>query len=79
MSETQEELALAEKLSFEQALEKLEEIVAELEAGQLPLEKAMEKFEQATRLKTRCEKLLTQAEARIEELTEPAGEEAAEK
>jgi len=58
------------ELSFEEALQQLEEIVAQLEAGQLPLEQALEKFEAAMRLKGRCEELLARAEAKIEELTE---------
>ena len=62
-------------LSFEEALDKLETIVAELESGGLPLEQALEKFEVAMRLKKQCEDLLTKAEARIEELTEGDGEE----
>jgi len=57
------------ELSFEEALTRLEEIVAELEAGQLPLERALEMFEQAMRYKKQCEELLGKAEARIEELT----------
>ena len=57
-------------LSFEEALDKLETIVAELESGGLPLEQALEKFEEAVRLKKQCEALLGKAEARIEELTE---------
>ena len=63
------------ELSFEEALQQLEEIVAQLEAGQLPLEQALAKFESATRLKGRCEELLAQAEAKIEELTETVEEE----
>ena len=58
------------ELCFEEALQQLEEIVTQLEAGQLPLEQALEKFEAAMRLKKRCEELLSQAEAKIEELTE---------
>jgi len=58
------------ELSFEEALEQLEATVAELEAGQLPLEQALEKFEVAIRLQKRCQDLLAQAETKIEELTE---------
>ena len=65
-------------LPFEEALQQLEEIVSQLEAGQLPLAEALEKFEAAMRLKKRCEELLARAEAKIEELTEAEGEESAE-
>jgi exodeoxyribonuclease VII small subunit len=58
------------ELSFEEALDQLEAIVAELESGGLPLEQALERFEVAMRLKQQCEELLAKAEARIEELTE---------
>ncbi len=58
------------ELSFEEALDRLEAIVAELEGGGLPLEQALERFEVAMRLKKQCEELLSKAEARIEELTE---------
>lgn len=61
------------ELSFEEALDQLEAIVAELESGGLPLEQALEKFEVAMRLKKQCEELLAKAEARIEELTEGEG------
>lgn len=63
------------QLSFEDALTQLEEIVAELEGGGLPLEQALEKFEQAMCLKKQCEEQLAQAEAKIEELTEESDEE----
>jgi len=62
--------AIEPKLSFEEALTKLEEIVAQLEGGGLPLEQALEQFEQAMRLKKQCEKQLARAEAKIEELAE---------
>lgn len=61
------------ELSFEEALDRLEALVAELESGGLPLEQALEKFEVAMGLKKQCEELLAKAEARIEELTEEAG------
>ncbi len=67
------------ELAFEEALSQLETIVTELESGGLPVEQALEKFELAMRLKKQCEELLAKAEARIEELTEEAGEDTAEK
>jgi exodeoxyribonuclease VII small subunit len=66
------------ELGFEEALQQLEATVAELEAGQLPLEQALEKFEVAIRLQKRCAELLTQAETKIEELTESPEEESPE-
>lgn len=52
--------------SFEASLEALEQIVRELEQGDLPLEKSLELFEQGIRLSRECQERLGQAERRIE-------------
>ncbi len=52
--------------SFEASLDALEQIVAQLESGDLPLEKSLELFEQGIRLSRECQERLTQAERRIE-------------
>ena len=57
------------KLPFEEALRRLEEIVAQLEGGQVPLEKSIEIYETGNHLRTHCEALLKNAEARIEKIT----------
>ena len=54
--------------SFEASLEALEQIVRELEDGDLPLEKSLELFEQGIRLSRECQERLGQAERRIEVL-----------
>ena len=54
--------------SFEASLEALEQIVQELEQGELPLEKSLELFEQGIRLSRECQERLSQAERRIEVL-----------
>jgi len=54
--------------SFEASLEALEQIVHELEHGDLPLEKSLELFEQGIRLSRQCQERLSQAERRIEVL-----------
>ena len=46
------------KKNFEQSLKQLEEIVHELEAGDLPLEKAMKKFEDGIELSKYCAEVL---------------------
>ena len=51
---------------FESALKKLEEIVKELEEGELTLEKSLERYEQGVRLARFCNAKLHEAEARIE-------------
>jgi exodeoxyribonuclease VII small subunit len=54
--------------SFESSLEALEQIVHELERGDLPLEKSLELFEDGIRLSRQCQERLNQAERRIEVL-----------
>ena len=51
--------------SFEASLEALEEIVHQLEGGDLPLEKSLELFEQGIGLSRQCQERLSQAERRI--------------
>ena len=52
--------------SFEASLEALEQIVKELERGDLPLEKSLELFERGIGLSRQCQERLNQAERRIE-------------
>jgi exodeoxyribonuclease VII small subunit len=54
--------------TFEASLEALEQIVRELERGDLSLEKSLELFEQGIRLSRECQERLNQAERRIEVL-----------
>ena len=58
-----------EKMSFEESLSKLEEIVKDLETEDIPLEESMEKFEMGIKLSSNCLKKLNEAEEKIEELT----------
>ena len=53
------------KKTFEQSLAQLEKIVAELENGDLPLEKAIKKFEEGIRLSKFCGQKLNETEKRI--------------
>jgi len=62
-----------EGLSFEEALQELEGIVARLEAGELTLDESLALFERGQKLAERCNKQLNQATLRIEQLT-PDGE-----
>ena len=56
--------------TFEGAVEQLELIVKELETGDLPLEKAIKKFEEGVRLSKFCSKKLDETEKRITVLLE---------
>jgi len=63
--------ALAE---LEESIRTLEELVEELEGGELPLEKALAEFERGVRLTRSCQKALADAEQRIEILLSEDGE-----
>ena len=56
-------------MSFEDALEELEEIVAKLEQGSAKLEDAITAYERGTRLKKHCESKLKAARERVEKIT----------
>jgi exodeoxyribonuclease VII small subunit len=56
-------------IKFEDALARLEQIVDQLEAGELPLETSLKVFEEGVALARRCAKYLEEAEKRIELLT----------
>ena len=55
-----------EKMTFEQAMIRLEQIVTEVEQGDIPLEKTIEKYEQGMKLIQHCRTVLEQAEKHIE-------------
>ena len=57
-----------EEMSYEDSLERLEQIVQRLESGQLPLDESLRLFEEGTNLTKVCQKRLTEAELRIEKL-----------
>jgi exodeoxyribonuclease VII small subunit len=56
---------MAEK-KFENALTRLEEIVKELESGDLPLEQSLKLFEEGIKLSRICNKRLEDAERRVD-------------
>lgn len=58
----------AAKLSFENALTKLETIVDTMEQGEVPLAELLAKYEEGTRLLQVCESRLKEAELKIEKL-----------
>ena len=57
-----------ERITFEEALKRLEEIVEMLESDELPLEKALEVFEEGVRMSRICSQILQRAELKVEEL-----------
>lgn len=58
------------KMTFEKALEKLEQIVQEMESGQLPLENALKKFEEGIKLSQFCSEMLDETEKKVSLLME---------
>ena len=60
-------------INVEKALSDLEELVEELESGDLPLEKAMKKFEEGIKLARGCQAALKDAEQKVEILLQSAG------
>lgn len=75
MSDTADPIA---NLSFEDALKRLEAIVAQLESGDVPLDRSIELYAEGDRLRARCEDRLKAAQARIDQIVlggegKPAG------
>ena len=60
-------------INLEKALAELESLVEELEAGDLPLEKAMKKFEEGIKLTRGAQDALKKAEHKVEVLLRSAG------
>jgi len=58
-------MARQTKQTFEKAMEKLEKIVLELEIGELPLEKAIKKFEEGIQLSKFCSQKLDETEKKV--------------
>ena len=65
------------KINLEKSIADLESLVDELESGDLPLERAMKKFEQGIKLTRECQAALKEAEQKVEILVQSAGGEEA--
>lgn len=63
-------------LSYEQAVERLEEIVARIESGEVGLEDSIALYEEGVALGRHCREVLTKAQQRIEMLSGDEGGEA---
>ena len=57
-----------EQLTYEQAVKRLDEIVALLEKNEVSLDEALELFEEGTRLTAFCTKKLSEAKQKITEI-----------
>lgn len=65
MSEQQQKISA---MTFEQALDKLEEIVEALEQGNVPLDQSITYYERGEELRKHCRKLLSAAESKVEKI-----------
>jgi len=64
-TETHKDIA---KMSFEDALEELKDIVATLESGDGKLDAAIASYERGAKLKQHCEKMLKEAQVKIDKI-----------
>ncbi|MVB12983.1 Exodeoxyribonuclease 7 small subunit [Caprobacter fermentans] len=61
---------MKQKLSFEEAAARLEEIVGTMESGETSLEESLKLFEEGSALSSLCYRKLTEAEQKVREITE---------
>ena len=58
------------KLSFEEAIKELTDIVGKIEQGQIPLQNSLKQYERGMTLIKHCRAILQKAEKRIEKISE---------
>ena len=63
-------MATKKEESFEDSLDRLSDIVGQLERGEAPLEEGLALFEEGVKLTRRCHEMLTAAEARVQKFTQ---------
>ncbi|MHC4562315.1 MAG: exodeoxyribonuclease VII small subunit [Planctomycetota bacterium] len=63
-----------QKLTFEESLTKLEEIVSAIEQGDVPLEQSIEKYAEGIKLIKQCRTILDAAESKVQLLSQGAGD-----
>jgi len=68
MAQTNPAQPAVEELSFEAALQELEQVVEQMESDELPLDQMLALFERGTQLAAQCSRLLDQAELRVAQL-----------
>ncbi len=65
----------AKKLKFEEAMQRLQEIVGKLESGEESLEDSMKLFQEGAKLSAQCYQMLDKAEQQVVQLTKIADSE----
>lgn len=68
-------MAKSKKVDFEKSLASLEDLVKQLEAGDLSLEDSLAAFEKGIKLTRECQQALSDAEQRVQVLVEKQGAE----
>jgi exodeoxyribonuclease VII small subunit len=64
------------KMSFEEAIKTLTDIVTKIEQGQIPLEQSLDQYEKGMGLIRHCRGILQDAEKRIDKITRQQGTDA---
>jgi len=64
---------MAKELKFEEMMKKLEQIVDELESGDMPLEESLKKYEEGVKLIQACRKRLDETKRKVEVLIKKDG------
>ena len=59
-----------DKLTFEEAMAELDELVSRMEDGELSLDDSLKAFERGVMLTRKCQEALSQAELRVKTLTD---------
>jgi len=66
-------MAEKKEITFEENLEKLEDIVKKLESGETPLDEAIKEFTEAMKIAEECDKKLKNAEEKITKILNKEG------
>lgn len=74
MSGLEERREMMSELTFEQAMERLEQVVAQLEQGDIALEEAIQLYGEGAKLAAFCRKKLDWAEQQVEIVVEENGD-----
>ena len=64
---------MAKELKFEEMMKNLEQIVGELESGDMPLEESLKKYEEGVKLIQSCRKRLDETKRKVEVLIKKDG------
>jgi len=64
---------MAKELKFEEMMKNLEDIVNDLESGEMPLDDSLKKYEEGVRLLRQCRKRLDETKRKVEILVKKGG------